>query len=397
MNTMHGKYRKLNDLVRNILILSVFGSMMLLSGCGSESIPSVSAEPSASQPSDFYATLFMTGDSCISQELSEDASQNGIYDFQLMFEDIREESEGYDLKYYSQDTLVGTEASGSTCPKEAAEALIDDGFNLVSLANDDAMDAGEEGIGYSVDFWNSHPEVTTAGTSTSKSESENIPIHEVNGITYAFLSWTYGTEKEMPEGKEYLVNVYTGHEQKMLDQVKMAKTMVDVVIVAMHWGTDSRLTPDPDQMSLAVELSNAGADIIIGTHPYVIEAAAWINNNKTICFYSLGNLISSMPAGMPLTGINSGSGTIADERGAWVGMEAGLTIHKSIRNGETKVEITDVKTDLIYTVRDENNHHYKAVPFSKLTYEEETSKDIIYDAYKPYITMYDPTITIGMH
>lgn len=78
--------------------------------------------------------------------------------------------------------------------------------------------------------------------------------------------------------------------------IAKAKEMADIVIVCPHWGTEYTTKPSSYQQKFAGQLTEAGADIIIGTHPHVVQPVEWIeaeNGNRALCFYSLGNYVST--------------------------------------------------------------------------------------------------------
>ncbi|MDE6983175.1 MAG: CapA family protein, partial [Lachnospiraceae bacterium] len=73
-------------------------------------------------------------------------------------------------------------------------------------------------------------------------------------------------------------------------------TLADVVVVCPHWGTEYADTPSSYQETFAMQMTAAGADVIIGTHPHVVQPITWItaeNGNRALCYYSLGNYVST--------------------------------------------------------------------------------------------------------
>ena len=382
------KIMKLPKVVSLVLIIALLG------GCGAPAAVSASAAPSASAvstplptPSVYSADLFMVGDCLMHLSVTNDGRQeDGKYDYSKQFAQIAAMAKNYDLRYYNQESILGGEELGySGYPQfntsdGVGETLIRDGFNMVSLANNHALDMGAAGIEHSMAFWRSHPEVCVSGTNLSEEERKKIPVICVNGITAAFLSWTYGTNGlNPPEGKEYLVNVYTGHEQEMLEQVRSADKLADVVIIAMHWGVEYTLKQTAEQERLAQELSNAGADIIIGTHPHVIEPVTWIHG-KTLCFYSLGNLISAQ----------------IDEA-THIGMAAVVTIIKTVQpDGSSSTVLSNPRADLFYNSYKEGAngfYDFREIPFTEL---EDANMQAMYQKYLPVITSLDSTISIGV-
>jgi poly-gamma-glutamate synthesis protein (capsule biosynthesis protein) len=210
-------------------------------------------------------------------------------------------------------------------------------------------------------------------------ERNEISIRECNGISYAFLSWTFGTNGiPMPEGQEYLVNSYTGHEDEMLEQVRRAAAMADVVIMAIHWGTEYSDTPDDHQLYWAQALSDAGVDIIIGNHPHMIQPVEWINGHKTICFYALGNLIS------------------AQFDDSLVGMMGAVTVNKKTKGDEKEITLTDVKADLHWTYGEVNTwKDMEVIPFSQLNDDLCPGYQDLYARMSQIITARDDSIQVG--
>lgn len=318
---------------------------------------------------EYHASLVMVGDSLIHSSIYEDAKQkDGSYDFKPMIENIKPLIQNYDLKYYNQETILGgTELGLSNYPRfnspyEVGDAFIDAGFNLVSLATNHTMDKGEIGVINSHNYWQKHSDIYTAGSYTSFEERDIPVIKEVNGIKYSFLSYTTWTNGLYPEsGKEYLNNVYSNELAKA--DIERVRDQVDVIIVAMHWGTEYSHGVSQEQQEIANYLSSLGVNIIIGTHPHVVEPIDFINN--TLVIYSLGNFISDQVGIERLTGLM-----------------ASVEINKTVEDHNTQIELTNVKAELLYT--DSNNYgkrNFKVIPYTQLN-------NTILPNYKEYYQTY---------
>ena len=318
---------------------------------------------------EYHASLVMVGDSLIHSSIYEDAKQkDGSYDFKPMIENIKPLIQNYDLKYYNQETILGgTELGLSNYPRfnspyEVGDAFIDAGFNLVSLATNHTMDKGEIGVINSHNYWQKHSDIYTAGSYTSFEERDMPVIKEVNGIKYSFLSYTTWTNGLYPEsGKEYLNNVYSNELAKA--DIERVRDQVDVIIVAMHWGTEYSHGVSQEQQEIANYLSSLGVNIIIGTHPHVVEPIDFINN--TLVIYSLGNFISDQVGIERLTGLM-----------------ASVDINKTVEDHNTQIELTNVKAELLYT--DSNNYgkrNFKVIPYTQLN-------NTILPNYKEYYQTY---------
>ena len=329
----------------------------------------------------YSAQLYMAGDALLHGAVYTDAKQaDGTYDFSSMFENIAPIFQNCDLCYYNQETILGGTSLGLSSyprfnsPQEFGDNMIDIGFNLVSTANNHSLDKDETGIINSLEYW-STKDVVTAGTYLSQEDRDTIEVHDVNGISYAFLAYTYGTNGlEPPKGKEYLVNVY--NEEMLKNDVSKANELADVVIVSMHWGVEYTFEPTPEQEHMAHVLADAGADIVIGAHPHVIQPVEWIDD--TIVYYSLGNMISAQ------------DGTMKK-----IGMIGGVRIDKTVIDGKSTIEISQPKADLIYNYYDNGYKNIKLYLFSSLTDEILKDHETIYEDYKKIITKRDDTIRIG--
>ena len=355
----------------------------------------VSAEPTEEptptpEPEHYKAEFFFTGDALIHGTVWMDADLgNGSYDFLPILENIGRLSEGYDLKYYNQETILGGTELGLhgyptfNSPQEVGDAMVNLGFRLVSTANNHSLDQGLTGINRSCEYWRKQEEqygVHMAGTYDSQEAHDALNVYEINGITYTFLSWTYGCNGLLPpEGYEYIVNIYPEHVDELLDQVKRADEISDVVIVAMHWGTEYSMEANDEQRELAQKLSENGADIIIGNHPHVIQPIEWVNDGKTICYYAMGNMVSAQ----------------IDEPNL-VGMVGGVTIEKTVDGDNTTITISDPRADLIYTYYDYGYHNFKVIPMKELDEAHVADPVGLYEKYKTKINEYDDSIRIGI-
>ena len=344
------------------------------------------AEIPQAAPETRTAKLFMAGDGLVHGSIWMNAeTADGSYDFTPMLENLRPILSQYDLKYYNQETILGGTELGLhgyprfNSPQEFGDATVGLGFNLVSTANNHSLDKDEEGILRSTAYWKKQTGVVMAGTYASQEDRDAMEVHEINGISYVLLSYTYGCNGlEPPAGKDYLVNIYSGHEDELLARIKEAKQKADVVIVAMHWGTEYSMEANDEQRSLAKQMADAGAGIIIGCHPHVIEPVEWIGD--TICYYSLGNMISAQ-----------------DQQARLIGMIGGVTITKTIdASGASSVKISDAKADLIYTYYRTGFYDFKVYPFWELDDSILPGWQDIYQQYCKTITEYDDSIQVGM-
>lgn len=320
------------------------------------------------KPKEYSASLVMVGDLLVHDRLYNAMKTSNGYDFKPALTYIKDIVKEYDIAYYNQETILGGEEIGLSSypsfnsPYEVGDAMIDAGFNLVSLATNHTLDRGEKAITNSVNYWNKHPSVLAVGSYLSFEERDKERIKEVNNITYTMLNYTYGTNGiKVPEGKEYLVNVwpctgsdprvdtkYQEYKIKVKEDIDRVRDKVDVLIVSMHWGIEYTHTPTKYQEDMANYLSSLGVDIIIGTHPHVVMPITYIDD--TLVIYSLGNFLSAQETNV--------------DYNTTVGLLSTVKITKYIdKDNNSSIKLSDQNNELIYTYS-KNNNDYKVIPFS---------------------------------
>ena len=361
------KRRKRIKLKKNALIICLFLFLILclciffLSGkdkaikVPKENIPNVEIKDDEKSPKVYEVKMIMVGDALIHDRLYNTVrNEDGSYDFKPTIQYIKPIITKYDLKYYNQETILGGAELGYSSypqfnsPNEVGDAFLDAGFNLVSLATNHTMDKGERGVLNSVNYWKSKKNVVYSGQWSSWDERNEVHVYDINGISYAFFSYTTWTNGlETPNGKEYLNNVYS--DEKAANDISKIRDLVDVVIVAMHWGTEYSFGVSSSQEYIANYLAGLGVDLIIGSHPHVVEPVEYINNGKTFVIYSLGNFLSAQ------YGIDRLTGLMVE-----------VTIKKVVDvDGTITVSIESPKAELTYTQTNDYTK-YRVYPYSKL-------------------------------
>lgn len=227
------------------------------------------------------------------------------YDFDPFFEHVTPILSGGDWVMANLETPIGGADFGYTgyptfnAPIELAEALRNAGFNLLSTANNHSLDKGEKGLLRTLENVKSL-DLTPFGTAASQEEADAPVIAERNGIRMGLLSYTYGTNGiPIPTGKPYLVNLIDETKIKA-DISKLNEAGADLVTIALHFGNEYQTTPSEDQKTLARSLVAAGADIIAGSHPHVVQPYEMVdtfdkagNPKQALIIYSMGNFISN--------------------------------------------------------------------------------------------------------
>lgn len=230
---------------------------------------------------------------------------NGNYDFTSWFESIKEYIENGDIAIANlETTFSGAEKkySGYPCfntPKELGIALKETGFDILSTANNHSLDRGNYGI---VNTLNELDKIGLqhTGTYRNKEDRYEILIKDVKGIKIAFMSYTYGTNGiSMPKKNPNAVNII--NKEKMLKDIERARQQeVDLIVFSLHFGQEYQRRQNKNQEKLVEYLFVNGVDIVLGSHPHVIQPLDFkeierTNGEKKNCFaiYSQGNFISN--------------------------------------------------------------------------------------------------------
>ena len=339
-------------------------------------------------------SLIMVGDNLIHDKIYKEAQTPNGYDFTKFYSKIKPIVKNYDLAYYNQETILGGSEIGISSypafnsPYEVGDAMIDAGFNLVSLATNHTLDKGELAIINSRKYWDKQTEVLAVGSYSSEEERNEIHILEKNNIKYTLLNYTYGTNGiKIPNGKDYLVNIwpvtgtnpnnditYQNYKEQIKKDIEKVRDKVDLLLVAMHWGTEYEYTPNTYQKDMAEYLESLGVDIIIGTHPHVIEPIDWINN--TLVIYSLGNFLSAHEV------VN-------------IGNRIGLMSSVDIIKKDGKIELTNLKNELLYTYYTNDYHDFLIIPFSEMNKDYLNNYKEVYEEYKNIVKKLNEKIEVN--
>ncbi len=245
------------------------------------------------------------GDNLIHSSLYEQAARraNGDgYDFAYEYDNVDDHIESADIAILNQETLICNDMfkpSTYPCfnsPKALGDHMINIGFDVFTMANNHVLDKGESGLSACLDYWDSRPEAVVLGAYRNAEDKENIRTLTEQGVTFSFLSYTESTNGlKLPAGSELVIG-NANDVDGMVSDIKKAKEISDLCIVSLHWGVEDSSIISDIQRSTAKKLADAGADVIIGTHPHVLRDIEWIereDGGKMLCAYSLGNFVSA--------------------------------------------------------------------------------------------------------
>ncbi len=180
-------------------------------------------------------------------------------------------------------------------PYEVVNALKFAGFNLFLTANNHSNDAGGKALINTIDII-TRQNLYQTGTFRNQAERDSLyPLIIVkSGFKIAVLNYTYGTN-EIENDPPTITNIIDTAQIRQ-DVAKAELSEPDIIIAYLHWGKEYELYENQYQSEYADFLANQGVDLIVGSHPHVIQPVKWIkkqDGDSVICAYSLGNLISN--------------------------------------------------------------------------------------------------------
>ncbi len=170
-------------------------------------------------------------------------------------------------------------------PPKYATGLVDAGFNVLNLANNHTMDYGVEALIstlHTLDSLN----LPYSGAGMNKEQALKPAILEHNGIKVAFIGCSLTFPAEFWAAKNS-PGTYSPQETELVTMIKHCEEVADYTVVSFHWGGEGRITPKQYQKEFAHLSVDAGADLIIGHHPHVLQGVELYRNRLIV--YSLGN------------------------------------------------------------------------------------------------------------
>ena len=267
-------------------------------------------EESTESKPDKVVHVVAAGDNLIHYSVYKNAEAlaGGVgYDFKPMYSEVKYLVQDADLAILNQETVISKSnpvrgAEGGlllfNSPPEVADAVIDLGFNVFTMANNHLLDMGTDGLEESINFWNEKAkenDLTVLGAYLNEEDANNIRIREVNGVKVAFLAYAHHINGFDSLLDDVPLRVIKNEEEDVIErQIKEADEMADVVIVSAHWGEDDTTVVTEDRIELANKMVDWGADVILGCHTHTAETMEWIERDdgtKGFVYYSMGNFI----------------------------------------------------------------------------------------------------------
>lgn len=287
-------------------------------------------------PAEQRLSVLAAGDNLIHSGIIADAKQaDGSYSFISKYDEIAEMVAAADIAFINQETPMCGERYGYSgwprfnSPQELGREMVDLGFDVLCFANNHVADKMKQNDpelnGRAMIDMMDYTDTLDAlilGLYRSFEDYETIRYLNVDGVKIAFLAYTYATnaywQDKTPAEGVYLPIIL---DRAIKRQLANARENADFVIVSMHWGTENSHTVNDEQRRLARLLADGGADVVIGTHPHVVQSVEWYDRpdgGRMLCYYSLGNLISNQEAFANNIGYIAKFDLVIDENGKHV-------------------------------------------------------------------------------
>ncbi|MGL6107424.1 CapA family protein [Romboutsia sp.] len=241
-------------------------------------------------------------------------SANNSYSFDNNFKYVKSYMEKADLSIANlETTLAGPEIPYTSYPSfnspdALADALKYAGVDVVSTINNHSFDKGDLGVDRTLQVLKEKG-FNTVGT-VQNSQDNNYIIKDINSIKLGITSFSYGELKgnskfvngiQISSKSKDKMNVFDMYNPSVafntINQTLKEIEGTDLQIVVLHWGNEYQRVPSYFQNTLAKMLCNSGVDIIIGSHPHVVQPVEMITStngeNQTLVIYSLGNFLSN--------------------------------------------------------------------------------------------------------
>ncbi|XJS09804.1 CapA family protein [Aerococcaceae bacterium WGS1372] len=233
-------------------------------------------------------------------------------------------------------------------PREIISALKMIGIDIVSNATNHTLDWSSEGAHYSLANLQEE-ELMYVGSYDSWEDYQTPRIIEKNGIKLGFLNYSYGTNGiPVPAGEEYLINLID--VPLMVTEVEELNQQVDAVIVSLQLGEEYGTLPNDEQFYVFQSLSDAGAKLILGGHPHVLQPVDWYNDGKTFAIYSQASFLS-------------GQRDLDNKQG-------GITEVTFKRDEGGEVRVTNPKFMPIFNLGVEAEKMYQVVPYADFDFQQ---------------------------
>jgi poly-gamma-glutamate synthesis protein (capsule biosynthesis protein) len=242
--------------------------------------------------------LLAVGDILMHYDVQRSARESGT-GLRALWEDVEPLIRGADIAFANLETPVAPTSGVPgrpfrfNAPAELPAALRASGFTVLSTANNHAYDQGADGVLETLRRLRAE-HLVPVGTGATRPEAEQPQVVQAKGLRVAFLGFTdlYNINLNSKASGPWVRGL---DPAAAADAVRAARAQADAVVVSIHWGLEYQHTPLARQREVAQQLCAAGADLILGTHPHVLQPVELLTSggHRTLVAYSLGNFVSN--------------------------------------------------------------------------------------------------------
>jgi poly-gamma-glutamate synthesis protein (capsule biosynthesis protein) len=256
-------------------------------------------------------TIVATGDIMMHETVKQAAASQNQLDakglstnhdgFDALFAAVAPELRQADIAFGNMEFPVAPKAGHGTqpfvfnAPAVVPVALRAAGFGIVSFANNHAFDQGRAAVAETIDNLRA-ASLAEVGAGKDRAAAETPVFEEVRGIRVAFLGFTARFNENLDSDDPKAPRIAPAEPEAMRAAIAKARAQSDFVVVSLHWGTEYAKEPDPGEADLAHSLVDAGAGLILGSHPHVLQALETYpaaDGRLALIAYSLGNFVSN--------------------------------------------------------------------------------------------------------
>ncbi|HBV85554.1 MAG TPA: capsular biosynthesis protein [Desulfosporosinus sp.] len=335
----------------------------------------ISPEKEPKTPVRKTVTLVATGDILMhNTQIASGQQADGTFRFDTFFAPVKSLIQYGDYASTNFEAAMAGRDSGYTgypkfnSPDEMAATLKEAGYDLVITANNHILDRGYPGAIKTMRVLR-NAGLDIVGTYQSQEEKDTYLIKDLGGVRVGYLAYSYGTNGiPVPKEHPYFFNFL--NRETILKDVSNLRPKVDVLVLVLHWGVEYSLQPTADQKELARIFLEAGVDVILGSHPHVIQPmeVMRINNKDKFVIYSMGNFIGDQ------RGVERNSGVILN-----------LSFQKDVNAGETILKNVSYTPTYSHSYRDNGRLRFRVVDVKAAIRQVQEGRD-------PYLKPSDLTV-----
>lgn len=295
------------------------------------------------------------------------------YDFKTVFEDVKPIFTHADLALANYETTAAgpdkeyTGYPAFNSPDETFDAIKDAGIDVLTTANNHSLDTGSQGLKRTVEVIREKG-LRSVGTYDTKPDSR-VLMQEVKGIKIAILAYTESTNGlgDQYPADELHAMINLMHEDIIKEDIKEAKELdADLIITFMHWGIEYAEEPNATQVEFAEMMAKEGVDIILGSHPHVIQKSEVleVDDHEAFVIYSMGNFVS-----------NQRKETLNNDL-TEDGIIVNFDIEKNDQTGETTVKHVEYVPTWVYRHKEkgDSTYTYRILPIEEFLDGTDISK-----------------------